>query len=386
MNTRSALLKTEWTDPVTGAKGYLVIDRLIGGFCGGGIRMRPGLTCEEVERLARIMTYKLVGLGTIAAGGAKGGIDFDPADPRSRGVLRRYLEAHRPFLLECWATSEDLGTRGEEIQQIVGELGLETSVHCMIAKSNDPTTLKEHLIRCLRLVVDGLPIADVVTGFGVAEVTAEILAHLGKDITGSTVALQGFGSVGGSAALYLHRRGAKVVAVADVHGTIYNSAGLDVEVLLKHRNRRGEIERSGLPAEYQQLPRDAWLSLTVDVLVPAAVADVIHEGNVDKVSASLVVEGANIPTTPEAERVLHQRGVMVIPDFIANAGGAGLFGVVLSQSTAADGEAILRRLGEQLRTMTAQAFRYAEEHGLTLREAAVRMIEERIRDLESLNV
>lgn len=373
---RPVLLKTEWTDPLTGCKGYFVIDCLIDGICGGGIRMRKGLDVNEVERLAQIMTYKLIGLG-IPCGGAKGGIDFDPSHEESRGVLKRFLEAHKPFLKECWGTSEDLGTREEDIMQLLAEMGLNTSVHSFLAKQENPNDVKQGLLKALSSKVDGMLITDVVTGYGLAQATVAALKAMDMEPSGCTAAVQGFGSVGGSGAYYLQRNQLKVVAVADAQGTIYCPEGLDVKLLIKKRNHRGEINREGLPGKYQYLDRDEWLKLPVDVLVPAAIADAINEDNVREIKARLVVEGANIPTTSGAEENLLQRGVPVVPDFVANAGGAGLFGAVLFHRIY-DSQGVLEYLNKQISDFTEAIFLEAKKANVSLRKAAAQLVEQKL--------
>jgi glutamate dehydrogenase (NAD(P)+) len=160
--TKPAYLRTEWTDPLTGSKGYLVIDELIDGMCGGGIRMRPGLNASEVENLARVMTAKFMAMG-IPCGGAKGGIDYNPAKADSREVLKRYLLAHRPFIRECWGTSEDLGTREEDILAILQELDVNTSVHAVLSRrsAEEQSTLLGNLLKGLFLQHDGMVFTDV---------------------------------------------------------------------------------------------------------------------------------------------------------------------------------------------------------------------------------
>jgi glutamate dehydrogenase (NAD(P)+) len=331
----------------------------------------------EVERLARTMTYKLVALD-MPAGGAKGGIDWDPAHPDSRGVLKRFLEAHLPYLRHCWATSEDLGTREEEIVDLLRELGMPTSVQAILDRLPDREQAMARLTKAFGLSVAGMPLTDVATGYGVAKATLAVLPALGMSPEECRVAVQGFGSVGGGAALYLQKGGCRVVAIADALGTIYAPSGLDVVLLLGRRNRWGEIERQGLPEQYQALPRESWLSLPVDVLVPAAIADAIDEENAAGISARLVVEAANIPTTAGAEAQLTRRGAIVVPDFVANAGGAGMFGAVLNGGCD-DAEGILAFIGDRIGRLLAEALDVRASTGRSLRESAVRVIEGRLR-------
>src|SRR5262249_52439151 len=154
--------------------------------------------------------------------------------------------------------------------------------------------------------VDGVGLADCIGGYGVAEAAAAAARHKGWDLAGMRVVVQGFGAMGGSSARYLARKGARVVGVADVDGCITNPDGLDVAALLRARHELGEVDRSALRPDDRPLPRDRWLDLECDVLVPAAVADVVTADNAHLVRARLVVEAANIPTTEEAQGMLHQ--------------------------------------------------------------------------------
>lgn len=199
-------LKTEWRDPKTGNTGWLIIDQLVGGLCGGGIRMRSGLGPDEVTRLAEVMTLKLKVLG-LEMGGAKAGIDKDPRDPDAVDVLARFLEAHRPFLAEVWSTSEDLGAREEDILRITQGLGLSSSVHAALMHAPDPERGLQRLTTIMAFQVQGFPLIDVVTGYEVAQATRHASASLGIHLQEATAAIQGFGTVGGSTALFLEQAG-----------------------------------------------------------------------------------------------------------------------------------------------------------------------------------
>ena len=366
MEQRPVWLKTEWVDPATGCRGYLVIDTMINEQCGGGIRMKKGLGISEVERLARTMSYKMIGVGR-CCGGAKGGINYDPTAEDSSDVLKRFLEAHKPFLLHCWLTSADLGTKAEDIQSFLSEIGIKSPAH---------------LQKALSFTVDGMKITEVVTGYGLAVAATSALTELEERRPDCpTAAVQGFGNVGGSAALYLERAGFKVVAVADALGTLYEPGGIDVSFLLKNRNRYGEIDRRCLPAHYRQLNREDWLAVDVDVLVPAATADAINSDNVSQIKARYIVEGANIPTTVEAEAELAQKGVVVIPDFMANAGGVGFFGIARNQPVD-NPQVILQSLQEQISGMVSRASKRSKSEGITVRAAAIRIIEEKRQDYD----
>lgn len=315
-------LQVIWNDRVTGARGYAVIDRLVGRFATGGTRMRAGCTLDEVRDLARRMSVK-TGALDLPVGGAKGGIDFDPQEPTARQVLTRYVRAMQPLLDAYWTTAEDLGVPQPFLDGIFEELGLGMSLRAAIVRSDDPDAALARIRRAYSVEVDGMLLADVVGGYGVAQATRIALDELEDAPTGPRAVVQGFGSMGGATARYLVRNGVRVVGVVDAGGCIVNPEGLDVDRLLQARTTYGEIDRTALGAGDRELPLAAWLSIEADVLVPAAISYAITEDNGDDVTARLVVEAANVPVTPEAERRLLDRGILVIPDFVANAGAAG---------------------------------------------------------------
>lgn len=316
---REPYLRLHWKDAETGARGYLVVDSLVGGLATGGTRMRAGCTLTEVEDLARGMTRKTAAFD-LPVGGAKGGIDFDPKDPRAVDVLSRFCEAMRPFLDRHWVTAEDLGVPQHLIDQVFAHLGMRQSYHAAIGRSDDQAATAERIVRGLNAEVPGGLLGDVIGGYGVAQACLAAAYVRGWSVERTTVAIQGVGTMGGGAAWYLHEAGMKVVAVADAAGTLYDPLGLDVPALLATRDRFGEIDRAAVPARVQQLPRDAVLATDVDVLVPAAISYAITADNCAAVTAPIVVEAANAATTIDAELDLTARGIAVLPDFVANAG------------------------------------------------------------------
>ena len=199
------------------------------------------------------------------------------------------------------------------------------------------------------------------------------MAHLGWQPRTTRAAIQGFGSMGGSSARFLARKGVRVVAIADAGGTIANRDGLDVEHYLAARNGHGEIDRAMLRAGDRQLERDDWLRAEAELLVPAAVADTINEGNCDQLTAGLIVEAANIPTTAGAEQRLAERGVLVIPDFIANAGTNGWAWWVLLGMVEPGADAAFGKIAESMRLTVGAMLRLAAEERITPRAAAVRV-------------
>lgn len=317
-----SLLEITWTDPVTGRHGYVVIDSLIGGMASGGLRMRAGCTLDEVRGLAQGMARKEAIVYDPAdrylpLGGGKGGIDVDPRDPEAQGVLRRFMTAVLPVIREQWNTGEDFGVRQDQIDAVAAELGLASTVEAVFSKLPDAEAARARLAAAMAVAVDGIALADLVGGYGVARAGLAMARRLelGPDLT---AVVQGFGSIGGAAARALAAAGVRVIAVADRDGLVRNDSGLDVEALLKARDGLGVIDRAVLRDGDEKGERDDWLAVPCDLLVPAAMSYVIAADAVPRIEARVVVEGANMPTLPEAEALLGERGIPVVPDFLAN--------------------------------------------------------------------
>src|SRR5438093_966215 len=321
-------LRVVWTDPETGRKGYVVIDRLVRGISGGGTRVRRGVTLAEVERLARTMTLKNGSLN-VPSGGAKAGLDCDLSEPGGHEMLVRFIRAMKPLLETRWATAEDLGITQEELDSAFQEAGLPLSVYAGLNVTGDFDAAMKRVIQGVQTRVEGIGLADLIGGYGVAEAAAAALSSLGLETKGARAVVQGFGSMGGGTARYLARKGVKVVGVVDVHGCVVHPDGLDVEHMLAHRSATGEVNRKQLPPGATERPREEWLDIEAEILVPAALGDVLTEENADRVKARVVIEAANIPTTDAAGRRLHERGVGVIPDFVANSAANGWWWMVM---------------------------------------------------------
>jgi glutamate dehydrogenase (NAD(P)+) len=375
--TRDPMLRIEWTDPVTSRKGYAVIDRLVGGIAGGGTRVRSGLTLAEVERLAKTMTYKC-GAMNLASGGAKGGIDCDPHSPEMRGMLTRFVTAMTPILDSYWATAEDMGISQSELDSVFSDVGLDMSVHAALKKTGDPAAAMDRVVRGLAVDVEGIGLADVIGGYGVAEAAMAAIEHLGLTAEGTRAVVQGFGSMGGASARYLSRQGVKVVGIVDGNGCIVNPDGLDVEALLAARNDLGEVDRSALREADRQLALADWLSIAADIIVPAAVPDSIRADNCDQVTAKLIVEAANIPTTEEAQSKLHERGVIVIPDYVANSGANSWWWWTLADVIGASADESFAKVSDAMRDTVTRLLELGAAENLNPREAAARIAEENL--------
>jgi glutamate dehydrogenase (NAD(P)+) len=289
--------------------GYRVQYSVTLGPAKGGIRYHPDVTLDEVTALAAWMTWKCA-VAHIPFGGGKGGIVCDPTrmSPRELEALtRRY------------------------VAEIIDAIGPEKDVPAPDVNTNDQVmawvmdTYSMHVGHTETAVVTGKPVElggslgrREATGRGVTIVTCEAARHLQFDIRGATVAVQGFGNVGSVSARLLAGAGARIVAVTDARGGVHNPRGLDLGALIEHARLRGTVD--GFPGGDAIENDDLW-GLEVDVLIPAALESQITIDNAPRIRARIVTEGANGPTTPEAHRHLHDRGVFVIPDILANAGG-----------------------------------------------------------------
>jgi len=362
-------LRVIWTDPVTGRKGYAVIDRMVNGLAGGGTRMRSGVTLDEVERLARTMSYKN-GAFNLPGGGAKGGVDIDPHDPQARGMLSRYVRAMRPLYRSGWGTAEDLGVTQELLTEVFAEQGVGLTVQAMLDRSGDAQAAGRRVVQGLAINVEGIGLADCIGGYGVAEAAAACAEYKGWTLSGMRAVIQGFGTMGGSSARYLARLGVKVVGVVDVNGAIFNPGGLDVERMLESRSALGEVDRSTLRRDDKLGLRDSWLDIDADILVPAAIGDVLTAGNAGRVKARMVLEAANIPTTDDGAQRLYERGVVVIPDYVANGGANAWWWWTLLGAIQPDADQSFKQVSRVMRETVRRMLELADSQGIPPRQAA----------------
>ncbi|MER6462050.1 Glu/Leu/Phe/Val dehydrogenase dimerization domain-containing protein [Streptomyces sp. NPDC001288] len=381
-------LQVTWSDPVTGRQGFVVVDRLVRGVASGGLRMREGCTLQEVRGLAEGMTRKEAlhyapGNRYVPLGGAKGGVDIDPADPRARGVLRRFLQAVEPLLRHQWTTGEDLGLRQDTLDEIAAELGLDSTIEAIYPLLDDDAEARRRLADAFAVQVDGVALPELVGGLGVAESALTALGRTGVAPASARAVVQGFGSMGGATARYLARAGVRVVGLADARGTVINPGGLDVERLLLSRDPSGGIDRSQLGPDDQEADGDAWLALDCDILVPAAVSYCIDADNESMIRARVVAEAANMPTLPEAEAALHRRGVLVLPDFVANSATNAWWWWTLFGDIGADARGAEDKVRTSMRRLTEEMLDEAARTGITPREAAQRAVDTRLQAIEA---
>jgi len=351
--------------------GYRVHHSTVLGPTKGGIRYHPEVTLHEVRALAMWMTWKCAIAG-LPYGGAKGGVVCDPKQ-LSAGELER--------LTRRYATEISV-LMGPESDIPAPDVGTNPQVMAWIMD-----TYSMHRGYSVPAVVTGKPVSvggsvgrEEATGLGCALVAREAASTLGFSLEGARVAVQGFGNVGAVAAQTLHRMGAVVVAVSDSRGGVYDPQGLDPEAVLRHKRTTGTV------ADFPQGRRvsgEEVLEVPCDVLVPAALEGQITRENASRVRARLVIEGANGPTTPEADDLLRGRGVVVVPDIVANSGGVIVSYFEWVQDLQAffwTEEEVRQRLERLLVRSFREVWRVSQERGVDLRTAALVRAIERVAD------
>lgn len=294
-------------DSKIGMEGFLVIDNTVLGPGKGGIRMTPGVTKEEVYRLARTMTWKN-SLAGIPFGGAKAGIRWSGEDDHlKKQFVQSFAKTIKPFLMKKYIAGPDVNTGEKEMQWFVEAVGNWRAATGKPSKLCHPTGE-----RC------GLPHELGSTGYGVAQAAAIAVKLKGLDIKRTTIAIEGFGNVGEFTLRHLAGMGAKIVAITDINGGVYDKNGLDEKILLhlKHQKKSPIEYPGGIKIKTGQI-----FGLPVDVLIPAAMTDSINDKNKNEIRAKIIVEGSNIPMREAIEEEFFRKGVLVVPDFVANAGG-----------------------------------------------------------------
>ena len=286
-------------DQHTGMKGVLVIDNTALGLGKGGIRFVRDITTEEVMGLARAMTWKNA-LAGLPFGGAKSGILGNPREVNKEAYVRSFARKIKQYVPDLYIAGPDMNMTEKEMAQIAEELGNPK------AATGKPASM------------GGLPHELGSTGYGVALSTKVAIEHQGKSLEGMTVAIEGFGNVGTFTMKFLTEWGAKVVAVSDSKGAIYDEAGLDYGELFKTKQEKRTVtaHEKGKVLEGPEL-----FKLPVDILIPGARPNVITMENVNGVKAKYLPEAANIPIKYDVEKVLMEKGVLIIPDILANSGG-----------------------------------------------------------------
>lgn len=353
----------EWKDAETEAEGWVVINSLRGGAAGGGTRMRKGLDKREVESLAKTMEVKFTVSGP-AIGGAKSGINFDPADPRKKGVLERWYKAVIPLLKNYYGTGGDLNV--DEIHEVIPiteSCGLWHPQEGVInghfkAYENEKIQQIGQLRYGVSKVLDNANyfpakdrkyvVADMITGYGVSESVKHYYDVYGGSLAAKRVIVQGFGNVGAAAAFYLTQAGARVVGIIDRVGGVINENGFsfdEITELFINRDKNTLVSTDLL--SFEEVNQKIW-SVKADIFIPAAASRLVTKNQIETMIASgleVIACGANVPFA-DAEIFFGPIGefadanVSVIPDFISNCGMARVFAYLMGKGVAMSDEAI----------------------------------------------
>ncbi|MFW6090164.1 MAG: Glu/Leu/Phe/Val dehydrogenase dimerization domain-containing protein, partial [Gemmatimonadota bacterium] len=357
----------EWNDSETAARGWLVVNSLKGGAAGGGTRMRKGLTRDEVTFLAKAMELKFALAGP-PIGGAKSGIDFAPSDPRKPEVLRRWFTAIRGELETRYGTAGDLNiSESDDVIPVCRELGIEHPQMGVLrghfGLAGDALTERCRLMRRgLDLTVPapyGLAgkearVFGMVTGYSVAQSAVRLLERQGRPLDGTRVVLQGFGAVGGAAALYLAREGLSIVGIVDARDALLAPEGLGTEEIEKLLlSRRGNTLPETLNEEFgAEARREEFWDVPADLFVAAAASGTLDESRLDRLESAgvrVIVSGANHPFAAghpgdtRIERDADER-FAIAADVIASCGTARAFACASASDTALEPETVFRAI------------------------------------------
>lgn len=338
-------------------KAVVVVDNVAAGPSIGGVRMAPDVSTEEAFRLARAMTYKNAS-ASLPHGGGKAVIFGDPEmpEPEKERLLRALARAIK-----------------DEKEYIAGpDMG--TSELCM-------AWIYDEIERAVGLPreIGGIPLDEIgATGFGLSHAVDVAMDFVDFKLEGARVVVQGFGSVGKHASRFLATKGAVLVGAADSRGAIHSPEGINVHHLMELKAEGKSV--ADYP-EGQSCDRDSVIDMECEIWIPAARPDVINENNINRLKTKLVVQGANIPVTPGAEKVMHERGILSIPDFIANAGGVICASVEYHGGTQA---MAFQTIEEKIRANTLEVLSESQKMNILPREAALNLARKRIKKAMTL--
>jgi len=370
-------LIVEYTDPLEGFKGWLVLDSLTHRMAAGGLRVQKGLTCEVVRQLAATMTLKMRIAG-IRADGAKCGIDYDPASPGKQEALHRFIRAIKPYLLERYSMGPDLNTTMPELDAVCARLGI-PSIKAVIAKCQDFTpTAFEARVKLLKQPVGHATLSRLRSGAGLAASCMAALEFLDIPLAEARVVIQGFGGLAAGASYFLHQAGVRIIGLADRERSLcsINGTPLDMPALLARAACKGLIPAIETGGRLRYGDKQDIYTLSCDVFIPAAIERAVDVHEAESMQVKAIVSGANLAVTDEAEAILHRRGILVIPDMVAGCGGSlsmeGLFGPD-ELPTVQD---VLNHVDRKTRRIVKNLLRRSRQDSISPREAALRICAE----------
>ena len=370
INKEPALV-IEYTDPVEGFKGWLVVDTLNHKLCAGGMRVQQGLSRDHLRDMARNMTLKMR-IGGLRVDGAKSGINYDPLAPGKKAAVGRFLQAIKPYIQQYYSMGPDLNMEMAELEVICQGLGIPSP---KMARAHAQGWDLEYFLQRYEILHEkgnDYSVSRLRAGIGVAEAALSTVRFIGIPYKQASVAIQGFGFLARAAAYFLQKAGVNIVAVSDVHKSLASETGqaLDITSLLQSKGillpdlEHEKDVRVSSPADIFTIP--------CDVLIPAAVENAITEEIASRLAVRAVVPGANLAVTAEAETILNERGIVVLPDFVVGCGGSlsmeGLFGPVDHPEPSA----VLDFVKHKMATLVADLLDRGKRENITPTMAALR--------------
>jgi glutamate dehydrogenase (NAD(P)+) len=369
-------LIVEYTDPVEGFKGWLVIDSLVHNLCAGGLRVQKGLTCSCVENLAATMTLKMRIAG-IRADGAKSGIDYDPNNPGKEEALYRFIRAIRPYILERYSMGPDMNTTMPELDAICSRLGI-SSIKTAVANAQQysPKEFNDR-IALLTEPVGHATLGKLRAGAGLAASCLGTLDFLDIAVKTATVTIQGFGGLATGAAYFLHQAGVKIIAIADHEKSLIGSAAtpLDIPYLLEH-SKNGLLPENSPTGTYGK-SEDIY-TIQCDVFIPAAIEEAVCKQIAGNIPVKAITCGANLAVIPEAQQTLHDRGIFLVPDMIAGCGGSMSMEGLFAPDSLPTPQEVLHHVHSKTRSIVKKTLSRSKQEDRLPRDIALQLCSEAI--------
>lgn len=366
------ILVVEYVDPAEKFKGWLVINGLTYPLCAGGMRVQPGLTREHMIDMAQNMSLKMR-ICNLPIDGAKCGINYDPYSPGKRNAMKKFMEAIKPYITTSYSMGPDLNTDMEELETIAREIGI-PSVKIAIAKTQgiDDVSFANRYAILQDPAIGTWPLGRVRAGYGVAMAALATLAYLNLPATNSKIAVQGFGNLAKASIVGLMKAGAEIRTISDSQKCYIAKPGspLPLDFLLSH-NDTLLPELPSLETNVIVADKEAIFTCDCDLLVLAAVENVVTAENAHQIRAKAIVPGANLAITKSGEAALFKLGILALPSFMAGCGGSlsmnGLFGPKLPPRPAE----VLAYIERSMSQMTTKVLSFAKTHKITPSDAAL---------------
>lgn len=380
MSSADPAVVVEYTDPLEGFKGWLVIDGTDRSLCAGGLRVQQTLTAAALKKMARNMSRKMRVWG-MPINGAKSGIAYDPASPGKDAAVGRFMQAIKPFLLSTYSMGADLNTRMDTLEALAHSIGI-SSIKSAIAQAqgmsgqdyDDRYALLDEKVR------GEWTLGSLRAGWGVGMAALALLKTMKISPDTAVAAVQGFGTLAKASIVALNEAGVKICALADAEKCLVDRSGngLNVTDLLKADGTLIPLPAAGDAVEIQ--PRETVLSLPCDVLLLEAIENAITLNTVDAVHAKGVVPGANLAVAADAAEDLHARGIPVLPCFVAGSGGSVAMNGLFGPQTKPTAEEVLTFIQTSMNSMVEKLITLSREEGLTPTQIAMTLVDHGLDD------